>query len=83
MVITLHDERRSIGSSSVYRRSTASDETNRRSQSKSLSSSLSKGFSILAYLSILDSVVVGVGKENLVQLPDSGRLVQGYPAPSP
>jgi hypothetical protein len=39
------------------------------------------GFSILDYLSILDPVAVGVGKENLVQLPDYVRLHQGSPAP--
>lgn len=39
-----------------------------------------QGFGILAYLSILDPVAVGVGKENLVQLPDYVLLLQGSPA---
>jgi hypothetical protein len=81
MTITLHDERRSIGSSSATRRNIASDETNWRSQAKSLLSSLSWASAPWTISRFTIQWAAGVGKENLIQLPEYVRLLQGSPAP--
>ena len=84
MTITLHDERRSIGSSSAACRNIASDETIWRSQAKSLLSSLSWASAPLDCLSIHDPVAVGVGKENLVPVTRICAFASGLPRnPSP